>query len=100
MRNIATGPDLPIPNAETGVLLLLLLLVSVDFLDFFSFGVAVEDQVTALAARDSGAMLLLFPLVVQSLAAESNASVISESSIPPVPVDINTAHFPTAASNT
>ena len=76
------GPDLP-PNALTGV-------VEVNL--NFCFLSDVQD--TALAARESGAIL---PPFLQEDAAESKASVTSESSGPPVPVEIRTAHFPMAA---
>ena len=63
-----------------------------DFLSFLN-----EVQVTALAARESGAML---PPLLLDDAAESKASVTSESSRPPVPVEMTTAHFPIAARST
>ena len=88
------GPDLPILNAETGVVFVV---VVVDFLGLLSLFRMVEVQVTALAARDSGAAFPPGEPSLQDDAAESKASVISESSNPPVPVEITTAHFPTAA---
>ena len=55
-----------------------------------------EDHATAFAARDSGAMFP--PPAPQDDAAERRASVTSEPSAPPVPVDITTAHRPAAAT--
>ena len=80
----AIGPDLP-PYALTGVV--------VEGLDFLWR----EVHVTALAARESGEMFAPF---LMEEAAERRASVTSESSKLPVPVEITTAHFPMAARRT
>lgn len=74
---------MPTEYAETGGALL------ADLACFLS-----EVHATALAARESGAML---PPFLHETAEERRASVTSESSGPPVPVDMMTAHFPTAA---
>ena len=50
-----------------------------------------DTHFTALAARDSAAIL---PPPLTERASDSNASVTSASSIPPVPVAMITAHLP------
>ena len=55
-------------------------------------GAVTVVQDTALAARDSGGMLP--PPRPQDVAADRRASVVSQSSIPPVPVDMIAANLP------
>ena len=81
------GPDLPTAYADTG---------AVDDDDDFNSRClrTRDDHVTALAARDSGAIL---PPSLQDTDTDRSASVTSESSSPPVPVEIMTQHRPIAA---